>query len=383
MKKISLQDVKYKKEHLNILFISDVHLFNRRTIIEYMVANLYKYVLNPDLFKTLDMFVISGDLLDRELTLGDYRVLIFQKFIIRLVTMCDRYNVKLRILEGTPSHDRRQPKQLNTVLSAYPGSPTLDAKYVDVLAVEQIEEWGVDILYIPDEWHTDHDIIYDQAVEAIQAKGLDKVDFAIMHGMFDYQVPDNLNLPAHNSERYGNLVTHLISIGHWHKASFHGKIIAQGSFDRISFNEEEKKGFVVSEVNLLNPTETKTTFMQNKGAKIYKNINIVGLDDLTVKKRLQEALLLPRDSFIRIEMARGTEILTVVDSFFETNRGYNWSKKFTKELSMSNSDSILPTMNKVTPINERTISSLIGIKLDAKNAAPDLKLKVLDLIMGL
>lgn len=374
---------KYLVEDLKIFFISDVHLFNRRTTITYMLKNLYKYAVNETIFKDIDMFVISGDLLDRELPLGDTRVLEFQSFLIKLVNLCIEHNVKLRILEGTPSHDRRQPAQLNTILKAHPKGAKVDAKYVDTLSIERVPDWGLDIMYLPDEWHNDHDVIYEQVIELLHSKGLSQVDILVMHGMFDYQLPDGLNLPCHSTERYLALVKHYISIGHWHKASFLDKIFAQGSFDRISFNEEEMKGGVLAYINLLNPSKNKTKFIENKNAKIYKNINIVGLDKPTVIKRLSEADSLPFDSFVRVELNKGTELLSLVDSMISERPNLNWSKKFAKEKIKVKDGSVIPGLVKVTPINERTIGGLVSDKLKAKNSSETTTSRIIDLLDAL
>ena len=62
--------------------------------------------------------------------------------------MLKPYNIILRILEGTPSHDWKQSKlfiHLNDLTKA-----GTDVKYIDSLSIEYIDKFGINVLY-PDE----------------------------------------------------------------------------------------------------------------------------------------------------------------------------------------------------------------------------------------
>ena len=65
-------------------------------------------------------------------------------------------------------------------------------KYVDTLSVEHIEEWGINVLYVPDKIRTTVKEVYDDTIDLLKSLALSKVDFCIMHGAFAYQLPETL-----------------------------------------------------------------------------------------------------------------------------------------------------------------------------------------------
>ena len=94
--------------------------------------------------------------------------------------------------------------------------------------------------------------------------GLTKVDYAVMHGQFDYQLPKHITgMPRHDSQKYLDIVKHYIFIGHIHTHSVYDRIIAQGSFDRLTHGQEEPKGYVVSIVD----DEEKISSLRNTYAR--------------------------------------------------------------------------------------------------------------------
>ena len=61
-------------------------------------------------------------------------------------------------------------------------------KYHKFLDIEYIERIGKYVLYIPDEWTNSHDELELQIQEKLNQHSITKVDIAIMHGQFKYQL---------------------------------------------------------------------------------------------------------------------------------------------------------------------------------------------------
>lgn len=286
---------------LNILEMGDIHLGHRRTSTHHIIENLNKVLNDTAMMTQTDLFIIAGDLFDRLLPLSNPDVSLCHRWIHRLFAVCHRYDITLRVLEGTPSHDNRQPSMMLDVLSAT--GIEVDFKYVDTLSIEYIEKFDTRILYIPDEWNPSCDKTLEEVKDLMTDQGLTQVDFAVMHGQFDCQLPEHLLkiIPHHNSKAYLDLVKYLIYIGHVHTSSVHDRIIAAGSFDRLSHGEEEDKGYTFTTV--FESGQFDLTFKVNEHAKKYVTYNYQGselgdtLADL--KRRLQD---LPDDSYVRVKL---------------------------------------------------------------------------------
>lgn len=298
---------KTRKREVRYAVVSDIHLGNQRNPAARIIANLKKYVTNTAFLSTLDILFFAGDVFDEMLYLSAYEVGEIQVWIGSVLANCRRLGIKLRVLEGTPSHDRKQSKlfvdldqiQMQDIRNS--GHAPLDLKYVDVLDVEYMEDLDLSILYIPDEWGASTDDAYQQALAKMQEKGMEYVDIAIMHGLFPHQLPVDIpHIPRHNDQLYLKIVRYIITIGHIHTFSVYERIIAQGSFDRLSQNEEEPKGFVV--VNLTTGDDYTAEFVENEGALIFKTLSVTDMDMVESLIYLEEKVAtIPPGSHLRIE----------------------------------------------------------------------------------
>ena len=93
-----------------MLVVGDVHLGHHQTSTESIVANLNKYCTTDDALRMADFLIIEGDLFDRLLNNADENLYIINQWITRILYKCRDHKVKLRVLEGTPSHDRKQSR---------------------------------------------------------------------------------------------------------------------------------------------------------------------------------------------------------------------------------------------------------------------------------
>lgn len=287
---------------LKIAVASDLHLGHSRNKANSIIKSLNDAFPDNEETGELDIIFLAGDVFDRELTFPNEDVLDIQLWADRLLKICAKRDIVLRVLEGTPSHDWKQSVCFENILKInnYP----VDFKYITQLSIERIERFDINVLYIPDEWGISAKDTLDQVRKLLQVNNLEKVDYGVFHGQFDYQATweDKSNLKdtiSHDSEQYLNIVKQYIFIGHIHTHSCNDRIIAQGSFDRLSHGQEEPKGHVRS---IVSADDRKFFFVENKQARIYKTINCkdVSLQDTLeyIKKKVDK---FPDQSNIRIK----------------------------------------------------------------------------------
>lgn len=295
------------KECIKYLTLSDVHLGHPRNkttdIVEALDTFFGDYQKDPD----LDILFIAGDLFDRLLDFSSIDSTTSTVWAARLMHYCGKYRVKLRVLEGTPSHDWGQSAVFNT--NSQVSKFSVDMKYVNSLSIEHMEDLGISVLYIPDEWNSSTDKTFEEVKEQLTIAGLDKVDIAIMHGNFGYQLPiQATKAPRHDEEKYLSVVKYFISIGHIHTSSVYSRILAQGSFDRLAHGEEEPKGAM--RCVIYKDGHGEYFFIENKKAKIFKTINIRTLDmDACIQQIEKQTAKLPIDSYVRIKAKRDHPII--------------------------------------------------------------------------
>ena len=309
---------------LNIATISDIHLGHPRVKTVDIIARLDAAFPSNTATAELDIIFIAGDLFDQVLNLPEGQVTDIHMWMYRLLATCKKRNIKLRVMEGTPSHDRGQSVLFETVNTL--SGIGADCKYINTVTVEHIEDLNIQVLYVPDEWRHDPDDTWVDVQEALRIAGVEKVDYGIMHGVFEHQLPRHLKLPSHMSSRYLSIVRKYISIGHHHTMTVMDRVLAQGSFDRLKHGEEEAKGYfrITSRSRTDNKQDT-VVFVENKDATTFKTINLVGLDEEAVTSRLNEVVQLRPFSFIRIIIEKFSPHMATVDSYIKAKSEFTWT----------------------------------------------------------
>lgn len=249
--------------------ISDVHLGHRKTPTYAIIATLYRYVVNPVAMAQLDALLITGDLFDRLLNLPMSEVSQIDELLTKLLRLAAKFNVAVRVLEGTPSHDWRQSKRMvdintNNQIGA-------DLIYVDELTIMEDPTLGLTIGYIPDEWRTSHAQTTNEFIELMATKGYQQIDLLLMHGMFLFQIPANVHIPAFDQEVFSPLVRYHIYIGHDHKYKTWRNITVPGSTERLAQNENSPKGLVIAD---LVDGKFYSKFIENKEAMLYDTLRL-------------------------------------------------------------------------------------------------------------
>lgn len=283
------------------LVISDIHLGCRTTPADYILRNLRAYFGDfraNSQFVDLDAIFIAGDLWDDTLDVGSKAWLDAIPWFGDFVRWCALYKIAIRILKGTPRHDREQCSAVEQLVASF--KVDVDFKYISTLSIDRDETLGLSVLYVPDECRPTAEACQRDVEALLDEAGLTKVDIAIMHGMFKFQLGTiPMNVKVHDEAWYLAHVKHYINIGHVHSMQQYLRILGQGSFDRLAHGEEEPKGgMLIEEVS---PGEWVHFFIENPGAKIYKTVSVKGSIEDAFAKIDSEIRSLPQGSYVRIK----------------------------------------------------------------------------------
>ena len=309
---------------LNLCIISDIHLGHPKNKAIDIIRNLKRALPNNATTGELDIIFLAGDVYDTLLTLPSEDATEIDMWISFLISICEKHNIILRILEGTPSHDWKQSERFINIATMM--KSTIDVKYVKELSIEYIEKFDINVLYVPDEWRPSTEKTLNDVHELLKAKGLEKIDYAIMHGAFTFQLAEHIKTHKHNPDAYLKIVDKLIFIGHIHKYSSYDRIIAQGSFDRLQHGEEEPKGHILAYIE---DDDYSVIFVENKNAKIFKTIDCTYLNLDDTIKRIDNYINsndIPNGSFIRILADKDNPILVNMNVLVIRYPLLMWSK---------------------------------------------------------
>ncbi len=343
-------------EVLKILALSDIHLGHRRTTTQHIVDSLQMLFSNNVVMHGTNIIFIAGDVFDDLLNLPHVNVAIIQQWIYGFLRMCYERNITVRILEGTPKHDRGQSRLFITINTMLP--IPADVKHIDTLSIEYIAKYNINILYVPDEWRHDNEITKKEVGKLLHDNGLTTVDYAIMHGTLPHQVPDNMHIPVHDYDYYESIVNVAIFIGHQHTPSLHGKAHAHGSFDRTAHGEEHNKGCWILEVEAWSGNIVKRMFYINENAMVYKTITLDTNDEDKIIARLNSVSELKDGSHVRVKHASDFDYMSIVTQYMQGYTGLNWTIspiKVKKDVKTG----VVPKVYVPMPINRNTITEIL------------------------
>lgn len=363
--------------------VSDIHLGHNRTPTANIIANLDAHINNAAFFTTIDVLILAGDVWDQLLSFASPEGRLGVHWISTLLRRAAKYGVQIIVLEGTPSHDRRQSvwftETANKLRQA--GIEGIEVLYVDELAVKYLEKFDMHVLFVPDEWGPNTQDTLDQVRDLLAKEGLEQVDMAVMHGMFEYQLDADIpHIPRHDSIAYHGLVKGPIFIGHVHTFSRHNRIIAQGSFDRLGQGEEEAKGFV--RVHLHPSYDFECEFIENTGAQRYVTVTC-SHDDVTdnlvaIERAVRD---LPNDSFVRLSAPSGHAVLSNLAVLRERWPLLNWST-IAKDREVKKQEVVLDHKKIYVPlvINRQNITEIVQTRLHNRGYPAELvQMSVLNL----
>ena len=250
------------------LFISDIHYGKDKnkqqteTIDRFFLDHMPTYI---------DYLILSGDVYDKQIPLGSDAAIESMEGLIKMAKFCVLHDITFIILEGTPSHDRKQIRMFSKVVEEL--LPDLDYHYITDLCVRTFKD-NHTMLFIPDEIRPTTQQTYLDVVSLLQEHNVETVDSCVMHGAFKHSLAIAPEEHLHNEEELLNLVEGFIVSGHIHKFQCFNRIITPGSFERLQHNEEEAKGGVLTIEFVKEPHKNEFRFLENEHAKIFKTIHI-------------------------------------------------------------------------------------------------------------
>jgi len=260
---------------MKALVLSDIHIGHKSN--KNIITELVQFItMNIKLLDTIDTLIIPGDMFDRPLPLGSEESLEAAKFFKWLDGVLSKHDITLIILDGTVSHDARQPR---VVANNMCSTKTIFMDKIDIIGYN-----GLNILFVPDSLPMSLKKQEEYTIRLMKDRGLDKVDVAIMHGLFRTSI-DISNIDTFEDDVFLNLVNSYIIIGHNHRHMKHDRIITPGSFSRLNHNEEEPKGGLYVEIG--EGVEDRWVFIENKNAPIFDTIDLSKEESIT-KDRLWE-----------------------------------------------------------------------------------------------
>ena len=358
--------------NLKIASISDIHLGHNKNVAADIIKNLEKAFPDNAETASLDIIFIVGDVFDTLMFLSADDVGFIKLWIAKLLRIAAKYNIIVRVLEGTPSHDRKQSLLFPLINSM--AEINADVRHITEIYIEHIEKHNINVLYVPDEATASPEKTYEQIIDLMCAKGLSQVDFALMHGAFNYQLHPAAKAPRHSEEQYLSIVKEYIFVGHIHHYSTYKRIIAQGSFDRLCHGEEEEKGHV--RVSYDSEGSRKIKFIPNKNSRIFKTINCTNLEVPAILEKVEQILIdLPANAFVRIEAEKDNPIFTSFDVLIRQFPLVTWSKKPNDDDDEIEEINIVEDEDNFTPITitSDNIVSLIYDRLIKQNVNDQLR----------
>lgn len=368
---------RWDTDNFVIMAISDVHFFHTRTKSPRMLSAIR--TLFPDNAETgkTDLLLITGDWFDHLVSLNDGDVYYAMEAIRWVLKICKKWDIEVRVLEGTSSHDRRQ----NILFESINVGEEIHApmKYVNTLSIEYIERFELNILYLPDEWSHKAEITLEQARTLIQSRGLETVHFAACHGSATYQMPGIVSPAFHDAAVWSTLVSVQIFSGHIHTHSRYLKWMSVGSLERLGHGEEEAKGIV--RMTYKNGVEVGYERLINRAAKIYRTLPCYDLDIGEIIALIDDQKDAAKGSAFRLEFPPEIISQPLLDTLKETFPEYQFTelkrgkKKSDKILSAFSTDKF-----EIVPINPATVKPALSQFWGKKNLDPKIIALSLSLI---
>ena len=339
------------------VFLSDLHIGRRKN--DQIVTSIM-YMLNEKIdAKETDYIIISGDVYDRLLSLDSTPAVSSVNWAFDIADFCRMYDIKLRILKGTHSHDRDQIDVIDKIISrAY---PDLDFKYLKTITL--LEESDHTCLYIPDEIRATAEAIYKASLETINQHSLAKVNNIVMHGGFKHSSGGFINDDTHDELKILSLCSGFVVSGHIHKHQVYGRIITPGPIERLSHGHEDPVGIIITREFPLDTDKNLYEFIENDRAKIFKTINVLSTTYTDLLNEVVPHLMgIPKYSEIRLKFKDENPLLMRGD-FNDISDFHNF--EFITESSILQlldyvNEEIVSNDESIMILNENTTPTLIG-----------------------
>lgn len=291
-------------KRLNILSISDIHFGHRQTPTPLIIDNVMRVF--AERLPCTQLLVIGGDVFDTLLSLTETNVNDILQFFQWLLAQCHQYDVVVRVLAGTHSHDRTQCSVFQHLHHEHLFRN--DLRYIDTVRLEYIEPLGLRMLYLPDDLpYESSEAVLRVVAEQMHDLGWDYVDYAVLHGWLEKALPAHVPINKRPTVVFRTeqlrFVRRWVMAGHIHTPMVSDHTFYNGSFDRLCHGEEEPKGCMWIEQAA--DGSTKLEFIENTNAAIYRTI------DLTPYADIDQALAVFTTELARLPYHPVTHVRTI------------------------------------------------------------------------
>lgn len=167
--------MKFKRK---ILATADGHIerLDKDRLPEYM-----DYIKTSIEFYQPELFIYAGDACDsRNVRAESDEYALLNNYMVELSRLCDKNNITMIYVKGTPSHDGEVIKQIIDINK-------LNIKYVDKPKV--IFFRGTSFLLLPELYMPTIESFYELVHGLLKGEGIDKVDICVFHAMMDFAIP--------------------------------------------------------------------------------------------------------------------------------------------------------------------------------------------------
>ena len=216
-----------------------------------------------------DLLIISGDVTDRDMSLGDLATKLLIAFFTDLFQETSERDIPILLLRGTLSHDRHHLRTLEALHETGPW--TSGFHYRETVSVLEEPKTRMTFGFLPDNLpYATSDAAVAALRDLMEKSGWEHLDHVLLHGTFDHLAPNGIDLgPSMYREDQFSFVRGRVLSGHVHTPSLKGKVLMNGSFDRLCHGEEDPKGFFILEDD---GTDVRTTFIENTEATGFKTL---------------------------------------------------------------------------------------------------------------
>ena len=203
-------------------------------------------------------------------------------------------------------------------------------------------------------------------------KGWDTVDYGCMHGFFDFTFPKNVsqdNVIVFKEAQFP-FVTKMIDVGHVHQHRVEGKVISNGSFDRLVFGDEDPKGCI----RVLDyPDHYTAQFVQNKQAAVFDTLVFTDEDTTeTIRERIDThvaGLNTQRKISLRF-IVDSTEQYEIIKTWMrETHPDIRCARK--KSSDKAEGMMLIPSSSLIAPVQKRIAPTRVTIASFIRAHIPD------------
>lgn len=329
---------------LNAMCIADLH-FGAINGVKLLKELNHLFIRKIEKSDSVNLVVICGDLTDKALSYNDVSINSLLIFINKLAELCEKKEVRFRVIKGTNTHERNQLENYRYLES----NPNLDFKIINEMTVEEFN--GLKLLYLPENYEIKYSDIPND------------IDFCFGHGDINFLNYGNKILDKKNSFQVNKLkkkIKHFGIFGHYHQfKNYEDKIFYIGSFSRWVFGEEERKGFV----NVIYDDEDDSAsikFIENKLCDYYKTVDITSyindeeMDDKAKVRSIMKTIKHFREKYgedrTKIRVSINYNQLSTIDQIDNSNRIIEMIMKQNNDIKLH----IIPNKNMIRKSEEET-----------------------------